>query len=392
MIEKASIDRLLKRLPELEAELTRPGAAANQKTYRALVREHTRLRRLAEKADAFFGLRKDILEHNELSDNPGGDPELRELARQEIGALETKLKAAEKELLVALLPPDPNENRNAIMEVRAGTGGDEAALFAGDLFRMYNKHIQSRGWKIGLIDAHAGEVGGYKEIVFSVEGDGAYAALRYESGGHRVQRVPATETQGRIHTSAATVGVFPEVEADDDIEIKPDEIRVDIFCSSGPGGQSVNTTYSAVRITHVATGIVAQSQDERSQRRNRDKAMAVLKARLLDKRRREEEEKIGKTRRSLMGSGDRSERIRTYNFPQNRMTDHRINLTLYALDRIMEGNLAELLGALLDYDLAQRLEEELKPAGKRPEAGRAPATKQPTDSARAAPPAQRRIS
>ena len=355
MVDRESIDRLLKRLPEIEAELSTPGAAANQKTYRRLVQEHTRLRRLAEKAERFFRLQKDLQEHRELIAGTGGDAELRELAKEEIGGLEKAFAAAEKELLLALLPPDPNESRNAIMEIRAGTGGNEAALFAGDLFRMYTKYAQTRGWKIGLIDVHAGDVGGYKEAVFSVEGEGAYGTLRYESGGHRVQRVPVTEAQGRIHTSAATIAVFPEVEPDDDIEIKPDEIRIDLFCSSGPGGQSVNTTYSAVRVTHLPTGTVAQSQDERSQQRNREKAMAVLKARILDAKQRAEEEKMGNTRRSLTGSGDRSERIRTYNFPQNRMTDHRINLTLYKIDAIMDGELGELTTALAQEYQAEML-------------------------------------
>ena len=357
MVDPEVIATRLARRPALETELANPALAANPKKLRELVQEHARLKRLDEKASRYFRLKRDVEEHRALLSGSGGDPELKELAREEIASLEQALAATEKDLIVALLPPDPNETRNVIVEIRAGTGGSEAALFAGELFRMYNKYAQNRGWKIAVIDTHAGEVGGYKEVVFSIEGEGAYSTLRYESGGHRVQRVPVTEAQGRIHTSAATVGVFPEVEADDDIEIKPDEIRVDLFCSSGPGGQSVNTTYSAVRVTHLPTGLVAQSQDERSQHRNRDKAIAVLKARLLDHKRREEEEKMGKTRRSLIGSGDRSERIRTYNFPQDRMTDHRINLTLHSLDRLLEGNLDGLLTALREYDIVQRLEE-----------------------------------
>ena len=256
------------------------------------------------------------------------------------------------------------------MEIRAGTGGDEAALFAADLFRMYSHYAEARGWKIGMIDASTSEIGGYKEVVFSVEGQDVYSVLKYESGGHRVQRIPVTEGSGRIHTSAATVAVFPEADEDDDIEIKPDEIRIDLFCSSGPGGQSVNTTYSAVRITHLATNVVVQSQDERSQQRNRAKAMAVLKARLLDHKRREEEEKKGNFRRSQIGTGDRSERIRTYNFPQNRLTDHRINFTLYSLDKAIEGDLGELLDTMREHDVKLRLETEMKasaaPVGKKP--------------------------
>jgi peptide chain release factor 1 len=262
--------------------------------------------------------------------------------------------------MVSLLPPDPNDDRNAIMEVRAGTGGDEAALFAGDLFRMYSRFAEEKGWKLRLIDVSPSEIGGYKEVVFSIEGKGGvYGQLRYESGTHRVQRVPETESQGRIHTSAATVAVFPEAEEQDDIDIAPDEIRVDIFRSSGPGGQSVNTTDSAVRLTHLPTGIVVQCQDEKSQHRNKERAMSVLKARILDQKQREEAERKGDVRRSQIGSGDRSGRIRTYNFPQNRLTDHRINLTLYSLDRVIEGNLGELIAALRDHDIALRLEEEV---------------------------------
>ncbi|MDD4870528.1 MAG: peptide chain release factor 1, partial [Kiritimatiellae bacterium] len=299
----------------------------------------------------------------ELIASESADAELKELAKTEITDLEKALPVAERELLIALLPPDPSDSRNAIMEIRAGTGGDEAALFAGDLFRMYSHYAERNSWKIGMIDGSTSEIGGYKEVIFSVEGQDVYAALKYESGGHRVQRIPETEGSGRIHTSAATVAVFPEADPDDDIEIKPDEIRVDIFCSSGPGGQSVNTTYSAVRITHLATGVVVQSQDERSQKRNKDKAMAVLKARLLDLRRREEDEKKGNFRRSQIGTGDRSERIRTYNFPQNRLTDHRINFTLYSLDKVIDGDIGELLTTLRERDVQLRLETEMKNIG-----------------------------
>jgi len=360
MIDREHVTRLTARLPEIETELSKPETSANQKRFRELVREHSTLKKLEEKAEKFFALQQQVTEHRELLDGEDSDPELRELAEAEIGELEAGLGAAGKDLMVALLPPDPNESRNAIMEIRAGTGGNEAALFAGDLFRMYSRYAEEKGWKVGVIDASTSEVGGYKEVVFSVEGEGAYAGLRYESGGHRVQRVPVTESAGRIHTSAATVAVFPEAEADDDIEISPDELRVDIFCSSGPGGQSVNTTYSAVRITHLPTGLVSQSQDERSQHRNKEKALSVLKARILDHKRREEEERVGNDRRSQIGSGDRSERVRTYNFPQNRLTDHRINMTLYSLDQIMEGELGGLIGSLRNQDVELRLQAELK--------------------------------
>lgn len=363
MIDRTYIEKRIARLNEVENELANPAAAANQKRFRELLREHADLRRFKEKADRFTRLEDDAREHRELITSDSADQDLKGLAKAELEDVEKALPVAERELLVALLPPDPSDSRSAIMEIRAGTGGDEAALFAADLFRMYSHYAEGRGWKIGMIDASTSEIGGYKEVVFSVEGSDVYAALKYESGGHRVQRIPVTEASGRIHTSAATVAVFPEADQDDDIEIKPEEIRIDLFCSSGPGGQSVNTTYSAVRITHLTSGLVVQSQDERSQQRNKAKAMAVLKARLLDHKRREEEEKKGNFRRSQIGSGDRSERIRTYNFPQNRLTDHRINFTLYSLDRAIEGDIGELLVTLHENDIQLRLDEEMKNMG-----------------------------
>jgi len=301
MIDRAYIDKKIARLNEVEMELSNPAASSNQKRFRELLREHASLKKLKDKADRFTRLEDEIASHRELIDGDGADAELKELARTEIADMEKALPVVERELLVALLPPDPGDSRNAIMEIRAGTGGDEAALFAADLFRMYSHYAERRGWKIGMIDASTSEIGGYKDVIFSVEGPDVYVALKYESGGHRVQRIPVTEGSGRIHTSAATVAVFPEADQDDDIEIKPEDIRVDIFCSSGPGGQSVNTTYSAIRITHLPTGLVVQSQDERSQKRNKDKAMSVMKSRLLDLKRREEEEKKGHFRRSQIG-------------------------------------------------------------------------------------------
>lgn len=359
MISDAQIESLKTRLAGIETRLADPATQTNQKQYTSLLREHASLRRRVEKVDAYLVIRDGVAENRALIQGADSDPELAELAREELGALEEALPAAEKDLLMALLPEDPSDGRGAIMEIRAGTGGDEAALFAGDLYRMYTRYAENHGFKIGLIDASTSEAGGYKEVVFSVGGADVYKSLKYESGVHRVQRVPATESQGRIHTSAATVAVFAEAEDNDDVEISPDDVRVDIFCASGPGGQSVNTTYSAVRVTHLPTGLVAQSQDERSQHRNKDKAMTVLRARILDHQRREEEERMGDVRRSQIGSGDRSERTRTYNFPQNRLTEHRINLTLYSLDRIMEGELDELINTLAEQDTADRLGTEL---------------------------------
>ena len=335
-----------------------PGAAADAKRFRNLIREHSHLKRVADKANALFDIERAINEAKELLDDPTTDADLKDLARAEHSELIARKENAEKELLAALLPPDPDLERNAVVEIRAGTGGAEAALFAGDLFRMYSRFLEDRGVKVKPVSASPGEVGGYKEIVFMAEGNGAYGLLQFESGGHRVQRVPVTEASGRIHTSAATVAVFPEAAEEDEIVINPEDLRIDIFCASGPGGQGVNTTYSAVRITHLPTGIVVQSQDERSQHRNKERALSVLKARLLDKKRREEEERLGRMRRSLAGSGERNERIRTYNFPQNRLTDHRINLTLYALSRVIEGEMDELVSALRQKDTAMRIQNE----------------------------------
>ena len=335
MIDIGQIRNVLGRLEAVEAALGDSDVLQDRRRYRATLSDHAFLKRL----EAAFAKYEKAVADLESSRELLSDPDFREEAEREIAELESKLAELERGVLASLLPPDPFEERNAVMEIRAGTGGDEAALFAGDLFRMYSRYCESRGWKISVMHGNSTSLDGYKEIVFTVLGGGSYGTFRFESGGHRVQRVPETEAQGRIHTSAATVVVFPEADEDDDLEIPEKDIRIDLFCAGGAGGQHVNKTESAVRMTHLPTGLVAVCQDERSQIRNREKCLATLKARILDHRRREEEAKLGASRLSLRGSGDRSERIRTYNFPQNRMTDHRVDLTLYSLDRIVEGEM-----------------------------------------------------
>ncbi len=359
MIDKAQIQRVLDKVQASEDALSDPAVLGEPKLYRQKVREHSALKKLEHAAHVYFKVMDDLEGNRQLLADSAEDPEMAALAQEEIARLEAELPDAERAVLSGLLPPEPADARNAMFEIRAGTGGEEAALFAALLFRMYSRYCDSRGWKVNVMDSNGTELGGYKEIVFTVVGDGAYGAFKFESGGHRVQRVPETEAQGRIHTSAATVVVFPEADEDDDIVIPESELRIDIFCAGGHGGQGVNTTYSAIRITHLPTGLVAQCQDERSQHRNKEKAMAVLKSRILDQRRQKEEAELGQNRLTLRGSGDRSQRIRTYNFPQNRLSDHRINLTLYSLDRIVEGELDPLLDALHTYDLDQRIQNQL---------------------------------
>ena len=356
LLDTARIESVLGRLPSVEADLGDPNVLSDAARYKAALRDHTFLKKLEAAYGAYSKVASDIVGNESLLE----DPDFRDEAAAEIERLKAELPGAEHKVLAALLPPDPLESRNAVMEIRAGTGGEEAALFAGDLFRMYSRWAETKGWKVSVMNSSETSLDGFKEVVCTIIGEGAYGKLRFESGGHRVQRVPVTEAQGRIHTSAATVVVFPEADEEDDLEIPEKDIRIDLFCAGGAGGQHVNKTESAVRMTHLPTGLVAVCQDERSQIRNREKCLATLKARILDFKRREEEAKLGADRLTLRGSGDRSERIRTYNFPQNRMTDHRIDLTLYSLDRIIEGDLDPLLDALAANDLDERIARALK--------------------------------
>ena len=354
MIE-AKILQAEKRFKELSERLIHPETFANSAELQRLSKEHADLEPLAHKIEEFRKTQKEREEAVHLA--KGEDLEMKALADTELPLLTRKIEEVEKELKTLLLPKDPHGERNALIEIRAGTGGGEAALFAADLFRMYSRYIERVGMKVELIDSSPTDLGGFKEIIFMVIGKNAFGKFRFESGTHRVQRVPATEASGRIHTSAATVAVLPEVD-EVDVEIKDSDLRIDTFCSSGAGGQSVNTTYSAVRITHIPSGIVVQCQDERSQLKNKAKAMKVLYARLQEKADQEAQAKVSATRKNQVGSGDRSEKIRTYNFPQNRVTDHRIGLTLYQLDKVMEGNLDEFVEALALARQEELLKEE----------------------------------
>ncbi|QCQ21651.1 peptide chain release factor 1 [Desulfoglaeba alkanexedens] len=343
------------RFEELEDLLAKPDVFADPQQYQRLAKEHAELSPIVEAYRRRRKLEHELEENQELARHEP-DPEMRALAREEVTRIREAIAATERDLRVMLLPKDPNDEKNVILEIRAGTGGDEAALFAADLFRMYSRYAEERGWRVEVLDSHPTGIGGFKEIVAAVNGRGAFSRLKFERGVHRVQRIPATESQGRIHTSAVTVAVLPEAE-DVDVQIDPSDLRIDVYRSSGPGGQSVNTTDSAVRITHLPTGLVVICQDEKSQHKNKAKALKVLRARLLDIMQSEQDAKIAQDRKNQVGSGDRSERIRTYNFPQNRVTDHRINLTLYKLESVLGGNLDELIDPLIACSQAEALKD-----------------------------------
>lgn len=342
---------------EIGKQIVDPEVINDMKRYVRLTKEYKELEPVVTAFDAYKLLCENLDNAREIIRNESDD-EFREMARVETDELEEKKEKLEEEIKILLIPKDPEDSKNAIMEIRAGTGGDEASIFAGDLFRMYSKYIESRGWKVELMDTNYGTSGGFKEIIFNVTGENVYGTLKYEGGVHRVQRVPQTETQGRVHTSAATVIVLPEAE-EFDVEIKDSDIRVDSYCSSGPGGQSVNTTYSAIRLTHIPTGIVAQCQDQKSKLKNHEKAMSVLRTRIYEM---ELEKKLAadaKIRKSMVSSGDRSAKIRTYNYPQGRVTDHRINLTMYNLQAVIDGDLAELIDALQVAENAEKLKQSV---------------------------------
>ena len=348
-------ERLGLRLSELDATLGDPRITADMKRYRALTQEQAEVASVVTRFHRFEQRERDLAEAGELLDESGNAPEIAELASQEITEARADIERLHSELQIALLPRDPDDARNAFVEIRAGTGGDESALFAADLARMYVRHCQRRGWRSELMSESVSDLGGYREVVFRISGDAVYARLKFESGGHRVQRVPTTETQGRIHTSACTVAVLPEPDETEEVTLNPAELRIDTFRASGAGGQHINKTDSAIRITHLPTGLVAECQDDRSQHRNKAKALIVLTARLRDKDRNERAAKEAATRKGLIGSGDRSDRIRTYNFPQGRLTDHRINLTLYRLQTILDGDLDEVTASLQAARAAEQL-------------------------------------
>ena len=350
------LDQIEARYEELTQALASPEIIGDSAKYQKAAKAHSEIAEIVEKYRELKDLKKGIAESKAmLADEK--DPEMRAYAQEELHKLEPRVGAIEEELKVLLLPKDPNDEKNVILEIRAGTGGDEATLFAAEMFRMYDRYAESQRWKVEVLSTSESGVGGLKEIIALIEGKGVYSRLKYESGVHRVQRVPATEQQGRVHTSAITVAVLPEAE-DVDIKIEAKDLRIDTFCSSGPGGQSVNTTYSAVRITHIPTNTVVSCQDEKSQIKNREKGMRVLRSRLYEIEMQKQQEALAKERKSMVGSGDRSEKVRTYNFPQNRVTDHRIGLTIHQLPEIMDGKLQPVIDALISHFQAERMKGE----------------------------------
>lgn len=353
MLDK--LQHLEDKFEEMAVLLSNPEVIANQAEWQKHAKAHAGLAEIVAAFRDFKNVRQGITDAREmLADKL--DDDFRKMVEAEMDELAEKEEDLQQQLKILLLPKDPNDDKNVIMEIRAGTGGDEAALFAGELFRMYSRYAETRGWRTELLSANLTDIGGFKEVIFLIEGQGAFSRLKFESGVHRVQRVPETESSGRIHTSAVTVAVLPEAE-EVDVDINPNDLRIDVFCSSGPGGQSVNTTQSAVRITHLPTGLVVSCQDEKSQHKNKDKAMRVLRARLMDKAQEEQHAQQATVRKSMVGSGDRSERIRTYNFPQGRVTDHRIGLTLHKLEIVLQGELNEIIDALITTDHAEKLKQ-----------------------------------
>jgi peptide chain release factor 1 len=350
---RTKLEALVRRVDELNMTLSAEDATRNLDRYRALTKEHAEIDPVVAQFRRYGATEADLAAAQEMA----ADPAMRAFAEEEVSAARARLETLEGELQQMLLPVDPNDERNVFLEIRAGTGGDESALFGGDLFRMYTRFAERNGWQVEMVSASSGEMGGFKEVIARIAGKRVYSRLKFESGGHRVQRVPETEAQGRIHTSACTVAVMPEADPIADVTISPADLRIDTFRASGAGGQHINKTDSAVRITHLPTGLVVECQDDRSQHRNRASAMAVLATRLADAERRERQQKEASLRKSLIGSGDRSERIRTYNFPQGRVTDHRINLTLYKIDAIMDGDLYELTDSLIHEFQVEQLAE-----------------------------------
>lgn len=349
------LDELVEKYQNLNSKLSDPEVINDSSKYQKLLKKHAKLKKIVEKYKEYKEAKQGIEEAEEMIELDD-DPEVQELAEMEIQELKPKLQRLEERLPIMLLPDDPNDEKNVIVEIRAGAGGDEAALFAADLYRMYSRYAENNGWKVEVMNANPSGVGGYKEIIFTVEGEDVFKYLKYESGVHRVQRVPSTESSGRIHTSTATVAVLPEAE-EVDIDIDPNDLRIDVYRSSGPGGQSVNTTDSAVRITHIPTDLTVSCQDEKSQHKNKSKAMRILRARLQEKKEHEKQQERAEARKSQVGTGDRSEKIRTYNFPQGRVSDHRINLTVHQLDKILDGDLAPVVDELIEEDNLKRLEK-----------------------------------